>query len=158
MVSWFQNKFGQIKMTNLIKLKVADTIPSLFKGRMKSYVKCKEVDFESSREECFYDLQLNVKNKSNVLESFKDYIEPEILDGDNKYDAGGAFFLIHLIYILIIHFKEYGLQPAEKGLKFLSFPPVLHLQLMRFQYDPILDANVKINDRLVIFYCSNSIK
>ena len=110
--------------------KVVDTIPSLFKGRMKSYVKCKEVDFESSREECFYDLQLNVKNKSNVFESFKDYIEPEVLDGENKYDAG-----------------DLGLQPAEKGLKFLSFPPVLHLQLMRFQYDPLLDANVKVNDR-----------
>ncbi|CAK5096106.1 unnamed protein product [Meloidogyne enterolobii] len=110
--------------------KVVDTIPSLFKGCMKSYIKCKDVDFESSREECFYDLQLNVKNKSNVLESFKDYIETEMLDGDNKYDAG-----------------DFGLQPAEKGLKFLSFPPVLYLQLMRFQYDPLLDANVKINDR-----------
>jgi ubiquitin carboxyl-terminal hydrolase 7 len=66
-----------------------DTIPSLFKGRMKSYIKCKAVDFESSREECFYDIQLNVKNKTNVLESFKDYIEPECLDGENKYDAGG---------------------------------------------------------------------
>ena len=56
----------------------------------------------------------------------------ERLDGDNKYDAG-----------------EYGLQPAEKGVKFLTFPPILHLQLMRFQYDPNLDANVKINDRYV---------
>ena len=32
---------------------------------------------------------------------------------------------------------------------FLSFPPVLHLQLMRFQYDPLADVNVKINDRFV---------
>ncbi|KAL3121385.1 hypothetical protein niasHT_004969 [Heterodera trifolii] len=110
--------------------KVNDTIPSLFKGRMKSYIKCKNVDFGSSREECFYDLQLNVKGKSNVLESFRDYIQLEILDGENKYDAG-----------------DFGLQPAEKGLKFLSFPPVLHLQLMRFQYDPMMDSNVKINDR-----------
>ena len=47
--------------------------------------------------------------------------------------------------------KDFGLQPAEKGLKFLSFPPVLYLQLMRFQYDPLLDANVKINDRFVYF-------
>jgi len=46
---------------------VADTIPSLFKGRMKSYVKCKEVAFASAREECFYDIQLNVKNKTNGL-------------------------------------------------------------------------------------------
>jgi len=38
-------------------------------------------------------------------------------------------------------------QEAEKGVKFLSFPPVLHLQLMRFQYDPLTDNNIKINDR-----------
>ena len=56
----------------------------------------------------------------------------ESLDGDNKYDAG-----------------EHGLQEAEKGVIFLTQPPVLHLQLMRFQYDPMTDTNIKINDRLV---------
>ena len=66
----------------------------------------------------------------SVYESFKDYVTQETLDGDNKYDAG-----------------EHGLQEAEKGVIFLQFPPVLHLQLMRFQYDPATDANIKINDR-----------
>lgn len=124
---------------------------------MKSYVRCKNVCFESNRVESFYDLQLNIKGKANgmfliwslpklyvsscfdielsyiwfsVLESFSDYTAAEILDGDNKYDAG-----------------EFGLQPAVKGVKFISFPPILHLQLMRFQYDALQDANVKINDR-----------
>lgn len=67
-----------------------------------------------------------------VDESFRDYVTTEILDGDNKYDAG-----------------EYGLQDAEKGVIFESFPPVLHLHLMRFQYDPITDCCVKFNDRFV---------
>ncbi|EJD75026.1 ubiquitin carboxyl-terminal hydrolase [Loa loa] len=110
--------------------KVKNTIPSLFEGKMKSYVRCKNVCFESNRVESFYDLQLNIKGKANVLESFSDYTAAEILDGDNKYDAG-----------------EFGLQPAVKGVKFISFPPILHLQLMRFQYDALQDANVKINDR-----------
>lgn len=38
-------------------------------------------------------------------------------------------------------------QEAEKGVIFLTFPPVLHLQLMRFQYDPLTDNNIKVNDR-----------
>ncbi len=38
-------------------------------------------------------------------------------------------------------------QDAEKGIIFEKFPPVLHLHLMRFQYDPVTDASVKFNDR-----------
>ncbi|ELT89456.1 hypothetical protein CAPTEDRAFT_149911 [Capitella teleta] len=109
---------------------VEGTIPRLFEGKMISYIKCKHVDYVSSRTELFYDIQLNIKGKKNIYESFKDYVTKESLDGDNKYDAG-----------------EHGLQEAEKGVNFLSFPPVLHLQLMRFQYDPMTDANIKINDR-----------
>lgn len=43
--------------------------------------------------------------------------------------------------------RLFVLQEAEKGVKFLTFPPILHLQLMRFMYDPQTDQNIKINDR-----------
>lgn len=109
---------------------VEGTIPKYFEGKMSSYVNCKHLKYMSSRVEPFYDIQLNVKNKKDIYESFNDYIATEVLDGDNKYDAG-----------------QHGLQEAEKGVWFRSFPPVLHLQLMRFQYDPVADANIKINDR-----------
>jgi ubiquitin carboxyl-terminal hydrolase 7 len=66
----------------------------------------------------------------NLYESFKDYVQVEMLDGDNKYQAEG-----------------FGLQDAKKGIIFQSFPPVLHLQLKRFEYDIQRDAMVKINDR-----------
>jgi ubiquitin carboxyl-terminal hydrolase 7 len=36
-------------------------IQSLFVGKMKSYIKCVHVNYESSRVEDFYDMQLNVK-------------------------------------------------------------------------------------------------
>lgn len=132
---------------------VEGTVPKLFEGKMLSYIRCKNVDYSSTRSETFYDIQLNIKGKKNskyytlqfirtliiiscffflVYESFKDYIAKESLDGDNKYDAG-----------------EHGLQEAEKGVIFSSFPPVLHLHLMRFQYDPVTDSSVKFNDRLV---------
>lgn len=66
----------------------------------------------------------------NLYESFKDYVAVEMLDGENKYQAEGL-----------------GLQDAKKGIIFQSFPPVLHLQLKRFEYDIQRDAMVKINDR-----------
>ena len=63
----------------------------------------------------------------NLYESFKDYVAVETLDGENKYQAEG-----------------YGLQDAKKGIIFESFPPVLHLQLKRFEYDIQRDAMVKV--------------
>ena len=95
-----------------------------------SYIRCKNVDYKSTRTESFYDIQLNIKGKKTIEESFTDYIQTETLDGDNKYDAG-----------------TFGLQDAEKGIMFEKFPPVLHLHLMRFQYDPVTDCSVKFNDR-----------
>ena len=116
---------------------------------MKSYIKCVNVDYESSRIEEFngmyrssqatpqftsclnsLDIQLNVKGMKNLYDSFKDYVAVEMLDGENKYQAEGL-----------------GLQDAKKGIIFESFPPVLHLQLKRFEYDIQRDAMVKINDR-----------
>lgn len=76
------------------------------------------------------DIQLNVKGCKNLEDSFKDYITEETLEGENKYMAEG-----------------YGLQDAKKGVIFESFPPVLHLQLKRFEYDMMRDMMVKINDR-----------
>jgi len=78
----------------------------------------------------FLDIQLNVKGMKNLYESFQDYVQVEMLDGENKYHAEG-----------------FGLQDAKKGIIFESFPPVLHLQLKRFEYDIQRDAMVKINDR-----------
>lgn len=109
---------------------VEGTVPKLFEGKMVSFIKCKNIDYKSTRTETFYDIQLNIKGKKNITESFNDYVTAEVLDGDNKYDAG-----------------EHGLQDAEKGVIFSKFPPVLHLHLMRFQYDPITDCSVKFNDR-----------
>jgi hypothetical protein len=48
---------------------------------------------------------------------------------------------------IFINLYFFYCQDAEKGIIFEKFPPVLHLHLMRFQYDPVTDASVKFNDR-----------
>ncbi|KAH7915018.1 hypothetical protein BJ138DRAFT_1170257 [Hygrophoropsis aurantiaca] len=110
--------------------KAEGAINKLFMGKMKSYIKCVNVDYDSSTFEEFNDIQLNVKGMKNLYESFKDYVAVETMEGENKYHAEG-----------------FGLQDAKKGIIFQSFPPVLHLQLKRFEYDIQRDAMVKINDR-----------
>lgn len=63
-------------------------IQRLFVGKIKSYIRCINIDYESSREEDFYDLQLDVKGCKDIYQSFSKYVEKEMLNGENQYDAG----------------------------------------------------------------------
>ncbi|KIW07364.1 uncharacterized protein PV09_02210 [Verruconis gallopava] len=107
-----------------------DALPRMFVGKTKTYISCINVDYESSRIEDFWDIQLNVSGNKDLDASFRDYIQVETMEGENKYFAEG-----------------FGLQDAKKGVIFESFPNVLHLQLKRFEYDFQRDAMMKINDR-----------
>jgi ubiquitin carboxyl-terminal hydrolase 7 len=108
-----------------------NVLPSLFCGKVKTYISCINVKYESSRVEDFWDIQLNVSGNKDIIASFQDYIQVEKMDGENQYYAG----------------EEFKLQDANKGVIFQSFPDVLHLQLKRFEYDFERDAMMKINDR-----------
>ncbi|KAL5705679.1 ubiquitinyl hydrolase 1 [Ranunculus cassubicifolius] len=109
---------------------VEGTIQHLFEGHYTNYIKCINMRYSSARKESFYDLQLDVKGCRDVYASFDKYVNVERLEGDNRYHAGG-----------------HGLQDAYKGVLFTDFPPVLQLQLKRFEYDFMRDTMVKINDR-----------
>ena len=66
---------------------------------------------DTSNLETLY-IKLDVKGCKTIMESFAKYVETEDLDGDNQYEAEG-----------------HGKQDAEKGVKFLRFPPVLNIQV-----------------------------
>ena len=91
---------------------------------------CIHVPYKSERVETYLDLAMNVKGCRGLKESFEQYVEVELLDKDNAYRA-----------------EQHGLQEARKGSRFLTFPPVLQLQLKRFEYNVERDMNVKLNDR-----------
>ncbi|KAI5301090.1 hypothetical protein KEM56_001970 [Ascosphaera pollenicola] len=116
----------KMKGTNVEK-----ALEELFVGKSKTYISCINVDYESSRVEEFWDIQLNVSGNKTLHDSFMDYIQVETLEGDNKYDAG----------------EPHKLQDAKKGVIFETLPDVLHLQLKRFEYDFTHDMMMKINDR-----------
>ncbi|KAA8539052.1 hypothetical protein F0562_025744 [Nyssa sinensis] len=105
-------------------------IQQLFEGHHMNCIEYINVNSKSTRKESFYDLQLDVKGCRDVYASFDKYVEMEHLEGDNKY-----------------HAEQHGIQDARKGVLFIDFPPVLQLQLKRFEYDIIRDTTVKINDR-----------
>ncbi|CAM0883475.1 unnamed protein product [Alopecurus aequalis] len=119
------------KLEDKMKGTIVDgTIQKLFEGHHMNYIECINVDYKSTRKESFYDLALDVKGCSDVYASFDKYVAVEMLEGDNKYQS-----------------EKHGLQDAKKGMLFTDFPPVLQLQLKRFEYDFARDTMVKINDR-----------
>lgn len=103
---------------------VDGVVKSLFAGKIKSYIRCVNIDYESAREEEFYDIQLDVKGCRDVYESFKKYSEKEMLKGENQYDAGEDE-----------RGNKRGKQDAEKGVVFTELPPVLTIHLKRFEFD-----------------------
>ncbi|KAI3866555.1 hypothetical protein MKX03_014826, partial [Papaver bracteatum] len=120
------------KLEDKMKGTVAEgTIQHLFEGHHMNYIECINVDYKSTRKESFYDIQLDVKGCRNVYASFDKYVEVEHLEGNNKYHAD----------------EQHGLQDAKKGILFTDFPPVLQLQLKRYEYYVMRDTMVKINDR-----------
>lgn len=118
----------ELKMKNTEAEKL---LSNLFSAKVRTYISCINVPYESRRVEDFWDIQLNVSGMKTLEDSFKDYIQVETMDGENQYFAS----------------DEYKLQDARKGVIFESFPQVLHLQLKRFQYDFERDAMMKLNDR-----------
>ena len=106
----------------------------LFEGKICSGIECINYKFQSIKEEKFIDLQLNVKGCKNIYESFNKYTEKEILDNEDKYEVEG-----------------HGKEKAIKSTIFSKFPPVLILQLKRFEYNHKLNSMDKVND-LFEFY------
>ncbi|KAH0795975.1 Clan CA, family C19, ubiquitin hydrolase-like cysteine peptidase [Histomonas meleagridis] len=107
-----------------------NSIAELFKGQFRSFIRCRNVKYESSRVEDFYDLQMTVKGCPNLQKSFENYTETEEFVGDNQYKT-----------------DEYGPQDADMGTEFISFPKILQLHLRRFDFDYNYMQQIKINDK-----------
>ncbi len=109
---------------------VEGTVDKIFYGKERSYIRCVNVDVESVREEDMNLITLDVAGCKNVYDSLKKYVTPDRLDGENQYDAGPV----------------HGKQDADKGAEFVRFPPVLTIQLKRFEFDMQKMSFVKVHD------------
>ena len=103
-------------------------LSDIFKGKLRSFIRCKNVKYESSRDQDFITLQLDVKGHSSLEESFDAFFQKQELTGDNKYKT-----------------NEFGYQDAELGNELTSLPSVLIAHLKRFEFDYETGENIKIN-------------
>lgn len=120
-----------------------ELLKDCFGGKMVNQIICKDTvrvgdevfdaedrPFKSEREESFYTIQLEVKQKRTILESLDLYTEGEVLEGDNKY------------------FCEQANQKVDavKRMCITQLPSTLILHLKRFEFDLECMKKLKVND------------
>ncbi|ESP03988.1 hypothetical protein LOTGIDRAFT_156592, partial [Lottia gigantea] len=120
------------------KTKQANLINQLYQGKLKDYVKCLECGYESARTDAYLDIPLVVQpfgsNKAygSVEEAMNAFVQPETLEGSNQYFCEKCN-------------KKCN---AHKGLKFITFPYLLTMQLKRFDFDYSTMHRIKLNNRM----------
>ncbi|XP_033104772.1 ubiquitin carboxyl-terminal hydrolase 47-like [Anneissia japonica] len=113
-------------------------INDLYQGQMKDYVKCLECGYESARTDTYLDVPLVIRpfgsdeSYSSVEEALKAFVSPETLNDTNQYFCERCN-------------KK---NDAHKGLKFISFPYLLTMQLKRFDFDYTTMHRIKLNDKM----------
>ncbi|RIB07257.1 hypothetical protein C2G38_2252726 [Gigaspora rosea] len=101
-----------------------------FGGTLVQQIKSRDCGHISEKEESFFTLQCEVKNKKNVEESLELYVEGELLDGDNQYFCAKCNKSVDAI-------KRSCIKTLPKNL-------IMHLK--RFDFDMELLKRVKINE------------
>eukprot|EP00820_Chromera_velia_P003234 Cvel_16597.t1-p1 / transcript=Cvel_16597.t1 / gene=Cvel_16597 / organism=Chromera_velia_CCMP2878 / gene_product=Ubiquitin carboxyl-terminal hydrolase 64E, putative / transcript_product=Ubiquitin carboxyl-terminal hydrolase 64E, putative / location=Cvel_scaffold1285:43770-50029(+) / protein_length=570 / sequence_SO=supercontig / SO=protein_coding / is_pseudo=false len=113
-------------------------ISEAFTGHLLDYVMCKECKHMSSRRDKFMDLALTINNpfeniQADSLETaMEGFLKTEVLDGANQYECSACNKKVD----------------ALKGLRLSTVPPILTLQLKRFDLDYMTFQRRKINDRV----------
>lgn len=110
-------------------------IEDLIQGELITYIKGACGCTRRIREK-FQDVQVEIRDffnnklSSNLEESLRQYVKPEMLEGSEKYNC-----------------EKHGLVNAEKGAMFGSLPPVMFVLLKRFNIDfEAGEGYYKIND------------
>ncbi|KAF9277639.1 hypothetical protein BGZ68_009155 [Mortierella alpina] len=96
-----------------------DFIKDQFQGHYQYQTTCKNCKTTSARSCVFYELLLNIKNNCTLMDCFEEFVEPELLEGEDRYACSTCG----------------SLQDASREIKLQTLPPVLNIQLMRFVYD-----------------------
>lgn len=96
-----------------------NAVSDIFSGKVITLISCTNIDYKSSRLENFYFVSLNVNGLRSLHDSFQQYTELDIMDGECQFYAG----------------DRYGLQDAVKNVMFEILPPVLVLELKWWTYN-----------------------
>eukprot|EP01133_Synstelium_polycarpum_P007566 gene7566-8852_t len=107
-------------------------LSQFFAGASVNQFISQECAHVSEKEEPFYTLSVEVKNKRDILESLQLFVESETLDGDNKYFCSTCNTKVKAL-----------MRRCVKAL-----PNTLIIHNKRFEFDLDLMKRTKLNDQL----------
>ncbi|XP_076067071.1 ubiquitin carboxyl-terminal hydrolase-like faf isoform X3 [Oratosquilla oratoria] len=91
---------------------------------------CKTCPHRYSREEAFTVISIDIRNYSNLYDSLEQYVKGDLLEGDNAYLCEKCDKKVDTV----------------KRICLKKLPPILAIQLKRFDYDWERECSIKFND------------
>uniref|UniRef100_A0A5B7A6E3 Ubiquitin carboxyl-terminal hydrolase n=1 Tax=Davidia involucrata TaxID=16924 RepID=A0A5B7A6E3_DAVIN len=111
-------------------------VREIFGGALQSQVKCLSCSKESNKVDEIMDISLDVLHSSSLKDAFQKFFQPEVLDGNNKYNCENCKKLV----------------AARKQMSILQAPNVLVIQLKRFEgiFGGKIDKAIAFEEILVL--------
>jgi len=114
------------------QLTVRTMIQNQFRGEYAYVTTCQACLKESVRPSHFYELDLALAGNKTIADCLGDFLKVETMTGDEKYYCENCC----------------SKQDATRCCKLRELPPVLNLQLNRFQFDMQLNRKKKLNSNI----------
>ncbi|KAK0097183.1 hypothetical protein PV326_003041 [Microctonus aethiopoides] len=108
-------------------------VHEIFQGILTSETRCLNCETVSSKDEDFFDLQVDVDQNTSITYCLKCFSNTETLCSDNKFKCD--------------HCSSY--QEAQKRMRLKKLPMILALHLKRFKYVEQYNRHIKVSHRVV---------
>lgn len=105
----------------------------LFQGILTSETRCLNCENVSSKDEDFFDLQVDIEQNTSITHCLRCFSNTETLCSDNKFKCDNC--------------SSY--QEAQKRMRVKKLPMILALHLKRFKYMEQYNRHIKVSHRVV---------
>lgn len=108
-------------------------VHEIFQGTLTSETRCLNCETVSSKDEHFFDLQVDVGQNTSITHCLRCFSDTETLCSDNKFKCDGCG----------------SYQEAQKRMRVKRPPRILALHLKRFKYVEQYNRHIKVSHRVV---------
>ncbi|EDV94675.1 ubiquitin carboxyl-terminal hydrolase 12A [Drosophila grimshawi] len=123
--------------TPVVQANGANTEPTwvheIFQGILTSETRCLNCETVSSKDENFFDLQVDVDQNTSITHCLRCFSNTETLCSDNKFKCDNCC----------------SYQEAQKRMRVKKLPMILALHLKRFKYMEQFNRHIKVSHRVV---------